>query len=162
MFDKDGVLEQISDGKGYIDMSTIDADTSSKIGKVWLLISPFVRQGNEILWTKGLWVCCIMICIWWMFTGDFRERWFLSWSSCFRQQKACRRWPTSNPGCRGEGNIIYLVPFLCDCCQLYIFRCCLSRIFKIQVLLALNKCFFMYQDYDVLLTNQTIVETWEL
>ncbi|GMN28346.1 hypothetical protein TIFTF001_002007 [Ficus carica] len=33
VFDKDGVLEQISDGKGYIDMSTIDADTSSKIGK---------------------------------------------------------------------------------------------------------------------------------
>ncbi|EXC20589.1 Putative oxidoreductase [Morus notabilis] len=33
VFDKDGVLEQISDGKGYIDMSTVDADTSSKISE---------------------------------------------------------------------------------------------------------------------------------
>lgn len=31
VFDKDGVLEQICEGKGYIDMSTVDADTSSKI-----------------------------------------------------------------------------------------------------------------------------------
>nr|GMD69177.1 glyoxylate/succinic semialdehyde reductase 1 [Ipomoea batatas] len=28
VFDKNGVLEQICDGKGYIDMSTVDADTS--------------------------------------------------------------------------------------------------------------------------------------
>ncbi|KAL5574370.1 hypothetical protein UlMin_023967 [Ulmus minor] len=33
VFDKDGVLEQISSGKGYIDMSTVDADTSSKISE---------------------------------------------------------------------------------------------------------------------------------
>ncbi|KAK9281554.1 hypothetical protein L1049_004457 [Liquidambar formosana] len=33
VFDQDGVLEQISDGKGYIDMSTVDADTSSKISE---------------------------------------------------------------------------------------------------------------------------------
>ncbi|XP_010277859.1 PREDICTED: glyoxylate/succinic semialdehyde reductase 1 [Nelumbo nucifera] len=32
-FDKDGVLEQICSGKGYIDMSTVDADTSSKISE---------------------------------------------------------------------------------------------------------------------------------
>ncbi|KAI5679844.1 hypothetical protein M9H77_01071 [Catharanthus roseus] len=31
VFDKGGVLEQIGKGKGYIDMSTVDADTSSKI-----------------------------------------------------------------------------------------------------------------------------------
>ncbi|KAF7825919.1 glyoxylate/succinic semialdehyde reductase 1 [Senna tora] len=31
VFDKDGVLEQICNGKGYIDMSTVDADSSSKI-----------------------------------------------------------------------------------------------------------------------------------
>ena len=30
MFDKDGALEQII-GKGYIDMSTIDAETSIKL-----------------------------------------------------------------------------------------------------------------------------------
>lgn len=33
VFDKDGVLEQICEGKGYIDMSTVDADTSSKISE---------------------------------------------------------------------------------------------------------------------------------
>ncbi|KAK9150979.1 hypothetical protein Syun_009288 [Stephania yunnanensis] len=33
VFGKDGVLEQLCDGKGYIDMSTVDADTSSKISK---------------------------------------------------------------------------------------------------------------------------------
>ncbi|OAY63881.1 glyoxylate/succinic semialdehyde reductase 1 [Ananas comosus] len=33
VFDKDGVLEEISSGKGYIDMSTVDADTSSKISE---------------------------------------------------------------------------------------------------------------------------------
>ncbi|XP_038703500.1 glyoxylate/succinic semialdehyde reductase 1-like [Tripterygium wilfordii] len=33
VFDKDGVLEQIGSGKGYIDMSTVDDDTSSKIHK---------------------------------------------------------------------------------------------------------------------------------
>lgn len=33
VFDKNGVLEQICDGKGYIDMSTVDADTSSKINE---------------------------------------------------------------------------------------------------------------------------------
>jgi glyoxylate/succinic semialdehyde reductase len=38
VFDKDGVLEQICHGKGYIDMSTVDADTSLKISEVWLLI----------------------------------------------------------------------------------------------------------------------------
>ncbi|KAF6152595.1 hypothetical protein GIB67_013042 [Kingdonia uniflora] len=32
-FEKDGVLEQICEGKGYIDMSTVDADTSSKISE---------------------------------------------------------------------------------------------------------------------------------
>lgn len=33
VFDKDGVLEQICEGKCYIDMSTVDADTSSKISE---------------------------------------------------------------------------------------------------------------------------------
>lgn len=33
VFDKDGVLEQICSGKSYIDMSTVDADTSSKISE---------------------------------------------------------------------------------------------------------------------------------
>ncbi|CAH9114321.1 unnamed protein product [Cuscuta epithymum] len=33
VFDKNGVLEQISGGKSYIDMSTVDADTSSKINE---------------------------------------------------------------------------------------------------------------------------------
>lgn len=33
VFDKDGVLEQIGSGKGYIDMSTVDAETSSKINE---------------------------------------------------------------------------------------------------------------------------------
>ncbi|CBI25677.3 hypothetical protein VitviT2T_010524 [Vitis vinifera] len=33
VFDKDGVLEQICHGKGYIDMSTVGADTSSKISE---------------------------------------------------------------------------------------------------------------------------------
>ncbi|KAJ8615983.1 hypothetical protein MRB53_035355 [Persea americana] len=33
VFDKDGVLEEICSGKGYIDMSTVDADTSSKISE---------------------------------------------------------------------------------------------------------------------------------
>ncbi|KAM7496321.1 hypothetical protein LguiA_020735 [Lonicera macranthoides] len=33
VFDKDGILEQIGGGKGYIDMSTVDADTSSKISE---------------------------------------------------------------------------------------------------------------------------------
>ncbi|KAL3531014.1 hypothetical protein ACH5RR_010336 [Cinchona calisaya] len=33
VFDKDGVLEQICSGKGYIDMSTVDAETSSKISE---------------------------------------------------------------------------------------------------------------------------------
>ncbi|XP_021842845.2 glyoxylate/succinic semialdehyde reductase 1 [Spinacia oleracea] len=32
-FDKDGVLEEICNGKGYIDMSTVDADTSVKISE---------------------------------------------------------------------------------------------------------------------------------
>jgi len=34
VFDKDGVLEQIDSGKGYIDMSTVDPETSSKISEV--------------------------------------------------------------------------------------------------------------------------------
>lgn len=34
MFDKGGILEEISSGKGYIDMSTVDAETSSKISQV--------------------------------------------------------------------------------------------------------------------------------
>ncbi|CAI9107218.1 OLC1v1006526C1 [Oldenlandia corymbosa var. corymbosa] len=33
VFDKGGVIEQICSGKGYIDMSTVDADTSSKISE---------------------------------------------------------------------------------------------------------------------------------
>ncbi|KAF6154996.1 hypothetical protein GIB67_035743 [Kingdonia uniflora] len=32
-FEKDGVLEQICEGKGYIGMSTVDVDTSSKISE---------------------------------------------------------------------------------------------------------------------------------
>ncbi|RZC88963.1 hypothetical protein C5167_030656 [Papaver somniferum] len=36
VFNKDGVLEQISEGKGYIDMSTVDADTSIKINEAIL------------------------------------------------------------------------------------------------------------------------------
>lgn len=34
VFDTDGVFEQIVSGKGYIDMSTVDVDTSSKISEV--------------------------------------------------------------------------------------------------------------------------------
>ncbi|XVE72618.1 hypothetical protein DITRI_Ditri11bG0052500 [Diplodiscus trichospermus] len=33
VFDKDGVLEQICSGKGYIDMSTVDPETSCKISE---------------------------------------------------------------------------------------------------------------------------------
>ncbi|KAL0370919.1 UNVERIFIED_CONTAM: Glyoxylate/succinic semialdehyde reductase 1 [Sesamum angustifolium] len=33
VFDQHGVLEQICSGKGYIDMSTVDAETSSKISE---------------------------------------------------------------------------------------------------------------------------------
>ncbi|KAL4355173.1 hypothetical protein GQ457_06G027780 [Hibiscus cannabinus] len=33
VFDKDGVLEQICNGKGYIDMSTVDSQTSCKISE---------------------------------------------------------------------------------------------------------------------------------
>lgn len=33
VFDKAGVLDQIGSGKGYIDMSTVDAETSSKISE---------------------------------------------------------------------------------------------------------------------------------
>ncbi|XP_071723801.1 glyoxylate/succinic semialdehyde reductase 1-like isoform X1 [Rutidosis leptorrhynchoides] len=33
VFDKDGVLDAIGNGKGYIDMSTVDAETSSKISE---------------------------------------------------------------------------------------------------------------------------------
>ncbi|XP_043706919.1 glyoxylate/succinic semialdehyde reductase 1 isoform X2 [Telopea speciosissima] len=33
VLDKDGVLEQMCSGKGYIDMSTVDADTSTKISE---------------------------------------------------------------------------------------------------------------------------------
>lgn len=33
VFHKDGVLEQICSGKGYVDMSTVDAETSSKISE---------------------------------------------------------------------------------------------------------------------------------
>ncbi|KAJ6319368.1 hypothetical protein OIU76_005031, partial [Salix suchowensis] len=33
VFDKDGVLEQTGSGKGYIDMSTVDPETSSKISQ---------------------------------------------------------------------------------------------------------------------------------
>lgn len=36
VFDKDGALEEICSGKGYIDMSTVDADTSMKISKAIL------------------------------------------------------------------------------------------------------------------------------
>lgn len=34
VFDTDGVLEQVVSGKSYIDMSTVDVDTSSKISEV--------------------------------------------------------------------------------------------------------------------------------
>jgi glyoxylate/succinic semialdehyde reductase len=40
VFDKDGVLEQIGEGKGYVDMSTVDAATSCKISEVFPLV-PF-------------------------------------------------------------------------------------------------------------------------
>ncbi|PSR94994.1 Glyoxylate/succinic semialdehyde reductase [Actinidia chinensis var. chinensis] len=33
VFDKGGVLEQMCSGKGYVDMSTVDSDTSSKISE---------------------------------------------------------------------------------------------------------------------------------
>lgn len=33
VFGKDGILEEICSGKGYIDMSTVDADTSTKISE---------------------------------------------------------------------------------------------------------------------------------
>ena len=49
VFDKDGVLEHICTGKGYIDMSTVDADTSSKISEVWISIFwPF------FVWSKSV------------------------------------------------------------------------------------------------------------
>jgi len=35
------VLEQIGDGKGYIDMSTVDAATSSKISEVSSVVLVF-------------------------------------------------------------------------------------------------------------------------
>lgn len=38
VFDEHGVLEQITKGKGYIDMSTVDAETSSKISEVWCFL----------------------------------------------------------------------------------------------------------------------------
>lgn len=34
VFEKNGVLEQICEGKGYIDMSTVDSATSLKINEV--------------------------------------------------------------------------------------------------------------------------------
>lgn len=34
VFDKGGILEQICPGKGYIDMSTVDPETSTKISQV--------------------------------------------------------------------------------------------------------------------------------
>lgn len=34
VFGKDGIVEHVSGGKGYIDMSTVDAATSSKISEV--------------------------------------------------------------------------------------------------------------------------------
>ncbi|CAN1127947.1 Glyoxylate/succinic semialdehyde reductase 1 [Linum perenne] len=34
VFDKNGVLEEICSGKGYVDMSTVDPETSSKISEV--------------------------------------------------------------------------------------------------------------------------------
>ncbi|MCL7029419.1 hypothetical protein MKW94_017733 [Papaver nudicaule] len=43
VFNKDGVLEQISEGKGYIDMSTVDADTSIKINEA------IVQKGGVFL-----------------------------------------------------------------------------------------------------------------
>ncbi|KAJ3696795.1 hypothetical protein LUZ61_000500 [Rhynchospora tenuis] len=43
VFEKDGVLEQISEGKGYIDMSTVDADTSSKISEA------IIKNGGSFL-----------------------------------------------------------------------------------------------------------------
>lgn len=42
VFDKDGALEQICGGKGYIDMSTVDADTSSRISEVGISCLPWI------------------------------------------------------------------------------------------------------------------------
>jgi len=49
VFDKDGVLDHIN-GKGYIDMSTVDADTSSKISEVGIpqLMLRFIFPSFEI------------------------------------------------------------------------------------------------------------------
>ncbi|KAJ4847447.1 putative oxidoreductase glyr1 [Turnera subulata] len=41
VFDKDGVLEQIGSGKGYIDMSTVDPETSTKISAVCTGFCPY-------------------------------------------------------------------------------------------------------------------------
>ncbi|KAF8402444.1 hypothetical protein HHK36_013400 [Tetracentron sinense] len=43
VFDKDGLLEQICSGKGYIDMSTVDANTSSKISEA------VTKKGGDFL-----------------------------------------------------------------------------------------------------------------
>lgn len=43
VFDKDGVLEKMCSGKGYIDMSTVDADTSSKISEA------ITKKGGQFL-----------------------------------------------------------------------------------------------------------------
>lgn len=43
VFGKDGALEQICEGKGYIDMSTVDAYTSSKISEA------IVKKGGSFL-----------------------------------------------------------------------------------------------------------------
>lgn len=43
VFEKDGVLEQICEGKGYIDMSTVDAATSLKISEA------ITKKGGDFL-----------------------------------------------------------------------------------------------------------------
>ncbi|RVX23657.1 Glyoxylate/succinic semialdehyde reductase 1 [Vitis vinifera] len=71
VFDKDGVLEQICHGKGYIDMSTVGADTSSKISEMksdglWIegasspnrpffqyKVELFLKNRRLLLWEKG-------------------------------------------------------------------------------------------------------------
>ncbi|KAJ0113726.1 hypothetical protein Patl1_03209 [Pistacia atlantica] len=41
VFDKGGILEQICPGKGYIDMSTVDPETSTKISQVYRSLNSF-------------------------------------------------------------------------------------------------------------------------
>ena len=46
MFGVGGVLEGMTAGKGYIDMSTVDVETSQRISKVGMVL----REGSAVCW----------------------------------------------------------------------------------------------------------------